>query len=202
MAEDSLIYITGTPGSGKTAVCDELKRRGFNAYDTDNDGIAFFYDNVTGEAIRHHVPASDRSAEWRARHAWKASRETVERLMSRAGGEITFLCGVTANDVDELWDLFSTVFALVVSDERVLRERIANRAEDGYGKNPHELKSLLEWQRTAAAEYRELDAILVDAAQPLEQVVDAILARATGPAGRTLRPEDHGSFAPKPEFRA
>ncbi|MGH7121074.1 MAG: AAA family ATPase [Acetobacteraceae bacterium] len=178
MTKNRLIYITGIPGSGKSTVCNELKRRGYAAYDTDNDAIAFFYNNVTGELIKRHVPSADRTAEWRARYSWKAKRETVEGLITGAERDgVLFVCGVTANDVDELWDLFSEVFALVINDERALRKRIADRSEDGYGKNPHELASLLDWQRTAAAEYKELGAKLVDASQPLEKVVDAILAQ-------------------------
>lgn len=179
MTESRLIYITGIPGSGKSTVCNELKRRGYAAYDTDNDAIAFFYNDVSGELVKRLVPPADRSPEWRARYSWKAKRETVERLVTGAERDgVLFLCGVTANDVDELWDLFSEVFALVISDGQMLRKRIADRDEDGYGKNPHELASLLDWQPTAAAQYEELGAILVDASQPLGKVVDAILAQA------------------------
>lgn len=179
MVKSNLIYITGVPGSGKSAVCNELKRRGHTAYDTDNDAIACFYNNATEKATERHIPAKDRTPEWRTQHRWKAKRKTIERLMTDTENGLLFLCGVTANDVDELWDLFSKVFALVISDEQALRKRIANRREDGYGKNPHELTTLLQWQRTAAADYKELGAILVDASQPLGKVVDTILAQTT-----------------------
>src|SRR5579859_2614351 len=121
----ALYYITGTPGSGKSAVCDELKQRGYAAFDTDNDGIAAFYNNETGEAIGRHVLAAERTPAWRKQHTWKAKRETVEKLAATAENKPVFLCGATANDADELWDLFAKVFALVVTDEHVLRERIA-----------------------------------------------------------------------------
>jgi thymidylate kinase len=177
MVKSDLVYITGVPGSGKSAVCNELKRRGYTAYDTDGDAIAFFYNNATGKAIEEHIPAKDRTPEWRTQHTWMAKRNTIEGLMADTASELIFLCGVTANDADELWDLFSIVFALVVSDEQSLRKRITDRSEDGYGKNPHELTDLLQWQRTAAADYEKLGAVLVDASQPVEKVVDSILAQ-------------------------
>lgn len=127
--------------------------------------------------LKGRIPSEDRTREWRREHTWKAKRETVERLRAISNNEPVFLCGVTANDADELWDLFSKVFALVVNDKRVLKERVKNHDEDGYGKNPHELATLLEWQRTAAAEYKTLGAILIDASQPLAKVVDTLLAQ-------------------------
>lgn len=173
----SLFYITGTPGSGKSAVCDELKRRGYVAFDTDNDGIAAFYNNETGEAIQRHVLAAERTPAWRKQHTWKAKREAVEKLRGTDDEKPVFLCGVTANDADELWDLFDKVFALIVTDEHALRERIVGRDQDDYGQNPHELATLLEWQQTAAEDYRKLGAVLVDASRPLPEVADEILTQ-------------------------
>jgi thymidylate kinase len=179
MARGNLIYITGVPGSGKSAVCHELKRRGYAAHDVDN-GIAFFYNNATGKSIDEHVPAEDRTPDWRAQHSWRAKREAVEAVAAGAGSGPSFLCGITANDADELWDLFSQVFALVISDEQTLRERVADRSEDGFGKNPHELSALLQMNQTAGAYYKELGATLIDASQPVEKVVDTILRLAAG----------------------
>lgn len=172
----NLVYVTGTPGSGKSTVCEELKRRGCAAFDTDEDSIADFYDNVTGKAVGDHVPAEARTAEWRARHSWLARREVVEELIASSRAPLVFLCGVTANDVDELWDLFSLVIALIVRDRAVLAQRIADREDDGYGKHPDELASLMEWHKTAESDYAELGATLVDASQSVDDVVDAILA--------------------------
>lgn len=89
------------------------------------------------------------------------------------------MCGVTSNDADELWDLFSQIFALHV-DEASLRHRIANRSGGGFGKNPHEFAGLLEWQKTAEDDYTKLGATLIDATQPIANVVDQILAKTKG----------------------
>jgi hypothetical protein len=89
------------------------------------------------------------------------------------------VCGVTSNDTDELWDLFSQVFALHVN-EASLRRRITNRSGGGFGKNPHEFANLLEWQKTAERDYSKLGATLIDATQPVANVVDQILAKTKG----------------------
>lgn len=65
----------------------------------------------------------------------------------------------------------------MVTDEHVLRERIASRDADDYGQNPHELAALLEWQQTAAEDYKKLGATLIDASRPVADVADDILAQ-------------------------
>lgn len=171
-----LVYITGISGSGKSSVCTELKRRGYKAYDTDHDGIAYFYHNETNLPVTERISAEERTPQWRSKHTWKAQRETVEKLANSATNELVFLCGVTSNDTSELWDLFANVFALTI-DEKTLRDRIISRTHNDFGKNPHEFADLLRWQQTAAEDYKEHGALLVDASQPIEKIVDEILAR-------------------------
>jgi len=64
----SLIYITGISGSGKSAVRDELLRRGFEVHGTDENDIAAFYNNGTGQVAERLNRAEDRTPEWRAQH--------------------------------------------------------------------------------------------------------------------------------------
>jgi dephospho-CoA kinase len=51
----AFIYITGISGSGKSTVRSELIRRGYEAYGTDEDGLAAFYHHETGERIDHYI---------------------------------------------------------------------------------------------------------------------------------------------------
>lgn len=118
-----LIYITGISGSGKTTLRNELRRRGYQAFGTDEDQLAFYYDNQTGKPLKQSVPAAIRTPEWRLKHTWKVARADVEKLQEKAKDEPVFLCGVVANDVTELWDLFETVIALTI-DEETMRHRI------------------------------------------------------------------------------
>jgi dephospho-CoA kinase len=171
-----LIYITGIAGSGKTTVRNELRRRGYQAFGTDEDQLAFFYNNQTGKPLKQSIPAAIRTPEWRLKHTWKAARTEVEKLKENAKDEPVFLCGVVANDTTELWDLFETVMALTINEE-TLRHRITTRTNDDFGKPPHEFALLLNWQKTAREDYQKLGAIIIDAIQPVEAVVDAILAK-------------------------
>jgi tRNA uridine 5-carbamoylmethylation protein Kti12 len=40
-----LIYVTGPSGAGKSTVRNELIKRGYEAHDTDEDGMSAWYDN-------------------------------------------------------------------------------------------------------------------------------------------------------------
>ena len=49
-----LTFITGAPGSGKTAVSNEIASRGYSIYDTDDPnhtGIAGWHDLATGAYV-------------------------------------------------------------------------------------------------------------------------------------------------------
>jgi broad-specificity NMP kinase len=172
----SFIYITGLPGAGKSAVCKELTRRGYEAHEGDERHLSAFYHNETGEKIVRHVTATERTPEWRALHEWKMSVDALRKLKAKAANKPVFLCGVTSNE-DEYIGMFDKVFALVL-DEHTLRQRIKAREEDSYGKNEHELAEVLNWQKSAGTEYRDAGAHIIDAAKPLDQVVDEILAYA------------------------
>ncbi len=100
-------------------------------------------------------------------------------MAEEAKDKLVFLCGVTNNDADELWDLFDRVFALVL-DEKALKYRISNRTSNDFGKNPHEFADLLRWQQTASEDYKKLGATLIDATRPLSEVVDEIVQDCSG----------------------
>jgi thymidylate kinase len=172
----SLIYITGISGSGKSEVLKELKARGYEAYGTDEDEISAFYDNDTNEIlINPPAEAEERTPEWRSQYTWKMDRNRVEKLSKKANNKNIFLCGVAANE-NEIWDLFSKALALVI-DEKTLKHRIDSRTNNNFGKVPHELESILEWQRSANDNYRKFDMAMIDATKPVQNVVDEILKK-------------------------
>jgi hypothetical protein len=174
-----LIYVTGISGSGKSAVLKELRSRGYEAYGTDEDGIAAFYDNHTGEKLANPPgTAAGRTPEWRSRYTYKMGRDEVGRLATHATDGPVFLCGVAANE-NEVWDLFSKVLALVIDDD-TLELRIATRTNNNFGQVPHELESILKWQAGAEKTYRRHGVTMIDATRPIAEVVDDVVQVADG----------------------
>ena len=169
----SFIYVTGIAGSGKSAVCKELHKRGYETKEGD-DGLSDFYDNSTGEVVRRPVDVAERTTEWRSKHTWKMSRDKLLELKANANSKTTFVCGVASNE-DEYLDVFDKVLALMV-DIDTLKRRINDRDDNSFGKLPHEMDIILEWQQGVEDHYRKVGAQVIDATKPLNEIVDEIVA--------------------------
>jgi len=168
-----LIYVTGICGAGKSTVCDELQRRGYDAHDTDEEGNAAFFEVLSGEFVPPR-PLRERTPSTRELLEWRMIGPRIEQLARTADDHVVFLCGTTSNE-RSFWHLFSTVVYLSI-DETTLRDRLASRSNNDFGKVPHELQLCLNWLEVADDEYASYGAIKVDARKPLAGVVDAVVA--------------------------
>ncbi|MFG1921904.1 AAA family ATPase [Cryptosporangium sp. NPDC048952] len=163
----SLVWVTGSSGTGKSTVCALLKARGYVAVDADWEGYSCWVDRVTGSVVvdpPYPVPAG-----WLDQFGWRIVRERVEAL---EGSGTVFLCGLVENEA-EVRDLFDVVVCLVV-DSGTLRRRLSDRTTNAFGRHPEELAATVEWNERARSTYRTI----VDAGLPPEAVADAVLAAA------------------------
>ena len=170
----SLVYITGISAAGKSTVCEELRGRGYEAHDADEDGFTSWRHKVTNEPTHRPDDIAERTNDWYAHHDWKIDRERVAALADNAKDKLAFLCGTTANDA-EVWDLFGQVICLTL-DEETLKQRLTTRTNNDFGKSPDELSNVLGWHKSSEKAYKQLGAIMIDAARPIDVVVDAILS--------------------------
>ena len=177
-----LIYVTGISGAGKSAVCNELHRRGYEAHDTDQDENVVWVNRKTGE-VTAVANAADRGRPgWLDDQEWRVVPSRVQALVGRATDRLVFLCGSTANE-DEVWHLFSRVIYLAI-DEPTLRDRLASRTSNDFGKTPWELEAVLSWHQVGEADYERFGAVIIDATLPLHDVVDNVLEAAAGAGTR------------------
>jgi dephospho-CoA kinase len=170
----TLVWVTGSPGAGKSAACALLRSLGETAVDADWEGFSQWTDRVSGRVVTdppYPVPPG-----WLGRFAWKINRSKVETLARRARNGTAFLFGSVENEI-EVWDLFDLVICLVVDDE-TLRERLRTRTTNHFGKDPAELSATLERNAGVESTYRGFGATILDGRQPLTEVVEAILAAA------------------------
>jgi len=157
--------IDGVSCAGKTTVCDELQRRGYQAIHGDRE-LAYLGDLKTGKPV-------DGSADEHG--AWIWDIEKVRALVADQNHAATFFCGGSRNS-DRFIDLFDEVFVLEV-DVDTLNRRLAARPENEWGGTAREGESFARLQH-ATKEGLSENAILIDATAPLSSVVDTILENA------------------------
>ena len=163
--------IEGISGTGKTSVCDELLRRGYDALHGDrelrpdiknsNSDIRAVNDTAAslGAAARVH-----REAIW---DEGKVMSQINDRVM-----QWSFFCGGFRNHA-QLITRFDGVFIHEV-DRRTLMQRLEKRPYDEFGGKPEEKKLILSLHRTKAD--MPIEGTVIDATAPIQQVVDEIVA--------------------------
>jgi shikimate kinase len=145
-------------GTGKSSVCDELQRRGYRAINGDRE-LAYQGDAETGkrtEAYGHEY------------HIWDVDK--VREIAAKKEDELLFFCGGFRN-FDKVIDLFDKVFVLDL-DTETLKQRLDSRTADDWGGNKKERELIL---RLHATKQDIPDGMIIDAARPLNEVVDAIV---------------------------
>lgn len=162
--------IEGVSGSGKTAVCTELRRRGYQAINGDTD-LAYLGDPDTGEpteGFRHEHSATFISEH----HIWDV--EKVKAYVANQEEAVTFFCGGSRNHSKYI-ALFDGVFVLEVDLDTSLRriaERVALDPTD-WGGTPAEREITVRMYHSK--EDLPKDGIIIDATTPLARVVDEIV---------------------------
>ncbi|MCX5418259.1 AAA family ATPase [Streptomyces sp. NBC_00078] len=166
-----LVWVTGNSGTGKSTVCGLLRARGYLALDADADGFSQWIDRAGGEVVRdppYPVPEG-----WLDRYGWVIVRERVETLAEQSRCRTTFLCGSAENEAD-VRDLFDLTVCLVIDDD-TLRHRLATRTTNAFGQHPEELAAALKWNPRMRAIYESLGAAVIDASEPVIEVVDTVI---------------------------
>src|ERR1700740_154074 len=154
--------IDGVSGAGKTAVCTELQRRGYQAIHGDRE-LVYRGDPGTG------LP----TATWMSEHQiWDV--EKVQAFVANQEEAVTFFCGGSRNFAKFI-DLFDGVFVLEVDLDTMNRridERVALDPTD-FGGKPEERELAVRLHQTK--EDIPKNGIIIDATAPLARVVDEIL---------------------------
>src|SRR4051794_32565991 len=115
--------IEGLSGTGKTSVCDELQRRGYQAIHGDRE-LAYQGDPETGE------PTDDSRHE---HHIWNVDR--VRALVANKDVAETFFCGGSRNFAKFI-DVFDGGFVLDLYLETLKRRLGARPESEGGGGEP------------------------------------------------------------------
>ena len=72
----ALIYITGVSGSGKSTVAQELKKRGYEAYDAE-EGFSYWFDRKTHKIYKKLSKYNSHTPEFHQKYEWLMLRSKV-----------------------------------------------------------------------------------------------------------------------------
>jgi dephospho-CoA kinase len=147
------ILLTGMSGTGKSSALAELERRGFQVVDTDHGGWSE-WSNAKGG------------------HVWDEGR--IAELLARDGGPTLDVSGTVSNQ-GRFYSRFDAVVLLSAPAEVLLR-RIATRATNDYGKSREERDLILQHLAEVEPLLRATCTHEVDAAQPLDALVEQLVA--------------------------
>jgi len=147
------VLLTGMSATGKSSVVRELRRRGFSAYDADDDGYT----------------EPDRDGVWR----WDADK--VSRLLSRSADDPLFFAGCSEEQAQFDWDLR----ILLTAPEAVILERLRTRATNEFGKSAGERERVLKDVREVEPLLRRSADVVIETTEPLARVVDELVLAAT-----------------------
>jgi adenylate kinase family enzyme len=164
--------IEGVSGAGKTAVCTELHRRGYQSIHGDRE-LVYRGDPETGLPA---APETDTpTANWMSEHhIWDV--EKVRAFVANQREAVTFFCGSSRN-FHKFIGLFDGVFVLEVDLDTMnqrIDERVALDPTD-FGGTPEERELAVRLHQTK--EGIPKNGTIIDATRPLEHVVDEILTR-------------------------
>ncbi len=145
------VLLTGVSGVGKSSVIEELRRRGFRAIDMDEPGWS----------------SHDESGHQR----WNEGRLRAE--LAAMGNEALFVSGCAESQVT-FYPQFTHV-VLLSAPAGVIRQRLARRPNNPYGKRPEELAEVMKSLTEIEPLLRRRATIEIDTRLPLDEVAQRVI---------------------------
>ena len=161
------VLITGMSGTGKSTVVGQLRARGHQAVDLDDEGWSL--ERPTADGL-------SREQLWR--------EDELDALLADAAGTLLFVSGCASNQ-GRFYDRFTAVVLLSVPVD-ILLERLASRDTNSFGKDPAERRRIMQDLVEVEPLLRASATKEVDTRRPLGEVVAAVeeLALRAGPRSR------------------
>ena len=167
----SAVQITGCSGAGKTTIAAELARQGLTCIDADDDPLLARTVDAAGHVVEE-LETPDLA--WLSRHYWAWDPARLDEVIAAAAPATLYVCGGAANELD-LAGRFTHVFLLEI-DEPTMLARLDTRENNDWGRIGDTREHLRRFLPGYQARLRASGAIPVNARQPLNHVIDAILA--------------------------
>jgi len=168
------ILITGVSGSGKSTVCKELKKLGYEAYGIEDiPGMFDMYHKGTKRVFENY---SNKNPEHIKNAEWLCDVDKLKQLLDSQKSKFSFYCGIASN-MDDILPLFDKVFVLQ-PDSEILNERLKNReGSDNIGNTQDGRDVVLGWKDWWENKMMDKGAIFINANGTPKEVTKKILSR-------------------------
>jgi hypothetical protein len=154
-----------------------LARRGLASIDADDDPFLARFVDPAGAVVTEEPMAPDLA--WLARHSWSWDPVRLDELIRAAVPATLYVCG-GADNQHEIADRFTQVFLLEIDEPTMLARLDARRDYHDWGRIGDTREYLRRKLPTLQDRLRASGAVPIDARQPLDRVVDAILSVRAG----------------------
>ena len=168
----SAVQVAGCSGAGKTAIAAVLARRGLVSIDADDDPLLARSVDADGHVVEE---PEEPDLAWLSRHSWAWNPARLDALITAAVPATLYVCGGADNEL-ELADRFTQVFLLEIDEPTMLARLDTRRDYHDWGHIGDTREYLRRKLPELQARLRASGAIPIDARQPLDQVVAAILS--------------------------
>jgi adenylate kinase family enzyme len=172
----SAVQIAGCSGAGKTTIAAMLARRGLAAIDADDDPLLARTVDAAGHVVDEAEEPEEPDFAWLSQHSWAWNPARLDELIQAAAPATLYVCGGADNQL-ELAGRFTQVFLLEIDEPTMLARLDARRDYHDWGRIGDTREYLRRKLPELQDRLRASGAIPIDARQPLDQVVDAILSR-------------------------
>jgi RNase adaptor protein for sRNA GlmZ degradation len=161
------ILITGMSGTGKSSVTEELKRRGYEAIETDSDEWCEWKNVVSIGNKLDDTPQPD----------WVWREDKLQALLQQERQAPLFVSGCTSNQ-GKFYPMFEQVILFSASLE-VMLHRVATRQNNPYGKRDDEREEIIHYTKVVEPLLRSGCDIEIDTSQlTVQQIADKLISLA------------------------